>query len=523
MPTVEEIERLTSLLGRLGPLGDAQHGELIRAEDWNAVVAALIEVAQGLIEERERPVPPHDHPDQVALGWLDPRLRGLIEGGPLADPASVARVDALEREAERLEAALERLGEEVGQLRERGREIATRDLQREASVNSVRRKVEGIADGRDDVLDVRASLDAVRDRVERAVQLAEDLQADGEPVDLGAVQERVKVLEELRDRLELPDGETLDGAAFERRLAELRNELVTQETLDEAIADHRAELDPEQERALEDRLETTVDTRLEAGAKTLRTELEARTDERLAGVEQLVQRAVGDATPSLTDAILSQAGTATEQRVAAALEQAAADARGQVVASATALRTELASQVDGLRGELDARIDARVDQLLPGRLAGVEAGVGALRDDLGALSGRLERLDGRVDGVYARTTRLTRSTTEALNNLRAVLDARLSDLQANVADRLGELETRMTATIDERVRTLDAGIEARVTELVADRDAALREDLAAIASDQVAGLEDRLPGLVSSSLETTSEESVRRIAVRVVDERLSPR
>src|SRR5918992_886787 len=125
MPTVEEIDRLTALLARLGPLADAQTGELIRAEDWNTVVDVLVEVARALIEDQERPVRPHDHPDQVQLGWLDPRLRQVVEGGPLADPANIARVDSLERADERLQAALDGLAAQVAELRERGREIAT--------------------------------------------------------------------------------------------------------------------------------------------------------------------------------------------------------------------------------------------------------------------------------------------------------------------------------------------------------------------------------------------------------------
>jgi hypothetical protein len=520
MPTVEEIDRLTALLARLGPLGETQPGELILAEDWNTVVDVLVEVARALVEDQERPVRPHDHPDQVQLGWLDPRLRQVVEGGPLADPANTARVDSLERADERLQAALDGLAAQVAELRERGREIATRDLEREAAVSIVRRRVEGIADGRDDVLAVRKSLDTVRTRVERAVELAENLEAGGEAVDLGALKERVGGLEELRQRLELPSGETLDGAAIERRLAELRNQVVDEDKLDAALAEHRAELDPAQENALEGRLLTALDEKFETDAAALRTDIEARTDQRLGDLGQRVQQALADATPALREGILAAARAESQQQVSAAVEQARAGLRAEIAASSTVLRAEIQNEVKGVREELDARIDERLDERIPPRMEPVERSLASTRAELAALTSRTERAESSAGGLSARLDGLDAGLAREFANLRVELDARLSQAEGSFTERIGALETRTNRAIDERAAKIEAGIDERLKGALDERDARLRVEAAGIASDQLAGFEDRLPGLVSRELETSG--TVRRIAEGVVRERIGP-
>src|SRR5258708_31522869 len=100
MTSVADSERLKALVDRPLPLSSRARGQVIAADDWNAVVGALLEVARAVVQEgTDSTVPEHTHPDQVALGWLDPRLRTLIERGPLSDPTSTSRVTAVERQA----------------------------------------------------------------------------------------------------------------------------------------------------------------------------------------------------------------------------------------------------------------------------------------------------------------------------------------------------------------------------------------------------------------------------------------
>src|ERR671930_2580017 len=104
MPTEAEIDRLQGLIAQLAPLAKRASGDLIKSADWDLVVDSLIAVARAQVSEQVEPVKPHEHSEQVSIGWLDPKLRQLVEGGPLADPAQVARLGDVERRAERLEA-----------------------------------------------------------------------------------------------------------------------------------------------------------------------------------------------------------------------------------------------------------------------------------------------------------------------------------------------------------------------------------------------------------------------------------
>ncbi len=62
MPTVADLERLNALTTRLVPLGGAAQGEVIKAEDWNTLVGAIVEIGRVVLgEEREIVPAPHEH------------------------------------------------------------------------------------------------------------------------------------------------------------------------------------------------------------------------------------------------------------------------------------------------------------------------------------------------------------------------------------------------------------------------------------------------------------------------------
>ena len=74
MASTAQLERVRVLVERLAPLSNAQRGELIRADDWNALVSALVDVARALLDPTAAGVPTHEHIDQVTLAWLHPCL-----------------------------------------------------------------------------------------------------------------------------------------------------------------------------------------------------------------------------------------------------------------------------------------------------------------------------------------------------------------------------------------------------------------------------------------------------------------
>ena len=521
MPTVEEIDRLTALLKRLTPLADQQPGEIIQAQDWNVLTDAVMEVARALVEESAAGVPPHEHPDQVSLGWLDPRLRTLVEKGPIGDPAALARVDALERADAGFAAAIAALTQQVVALGDRARDIATRDLERAAAVNVVRRKIDGLADARVDVADVRASLGAVHERVARAVVLAEQLQSGGEPVDLGTLKERVDGLETLRDGLTLPSGERLDAAVLERRLTELRTTLVTQEDLDTALHDHSTRMDPADVLALQTQLQAHLDEEVGQRENALRAEITATTDQRLAGIDGLVAQRLADATPALRDQILTATRAELDARAQAVLTQAGEDAQARVGAGADRLLAELTTQVNGLRGEIPGAVATQLAERLPESLKELSANVQDLRENIQQLERKVAATDGAVGNATASIAEVQRTFTTELQGLRTTVQTSFDDLRRRLDDRVGPLETGL-GTLETRVTAIDQSVAGRLEAVATAHDARLRDELAGIARDQLAGFQDRLPELVRGSVEGASATTIRRIAGEAMIERFGP-
>ena len=505
MATVEELERLTALLKRLGPLADQRPGELIEAADWNLLVASVVETARVLVEDKPAVVELHSHPDQVQIGWLDPRLRQLIEGGPLNDPKQVARVEALERADAKLLGALEALRTELETMRTRVRDVATRDLERESSVNVVRRKVEGIADGRADVLAVRESVEAMRDRVARAVELAEGLEVGGRPPDLGGLDERLAKVEQVAERLRLPSGEPLDGATFERRLAEVRNKVVTRGDLDQALDDRRAVLDPADQAAIENRLRTSFEADLATRDASLRNQIDTRTDAKLAGDERV------DAGPGLTTAAITASRQELDTRLPTVREQAAADARALLDSRTTALRAETTAGLSDVRKELSGLVTSQVDQRLGAVVTDLQSQLGGVASDLKGLGGRMDRSEASAGGLGARVDTLDRQLRDGVAAVRA-------ELNKAIDTRIGQTEARY----DARMRDLESQIGSTIVTTLNERDTALRKELTTIARDQLVGLEDRLPGLIGKEIERRPRITPGTGAILINPGRLDP-
>jgi hypothetical protein len=140
MSSVAELERIQGIVAALQGIGNAQRGDLIRAQQWNDLVSIVGSVAQMVLTalQQERAVPPHDHPDQVKLSWLDPSLRALVEKGSLSDPALVSRLGELNSRVSRLEARLDQVRDDTVNVRDRFAELSTRELVRDATIRDVR-------------------------------------------------------------------------------------------------------------------------------------------------------------------------------------------------------------------------------------------------------------------------------------------------------------------------------------------------------------------------------------------------
>ncbi|HXG24644.1 MAG TPA: hypothetical protein VNJ09_08835 [Chthonomonadales bacterium] len=538
MPTVAELERLRALLERLTPLADVQRGELIRAQDWNIVVGALIELARAVVtQEREAAVPPHEHPDQVTTGWLDPRLRSLIERGPLADPAAVTRLQDVERKISTLSTQIERNGQEIKEVRDRATEVVTRDLVREADVTAVRRRIEGMADAREDVRALRETLRAVQTDLRTAIEVSRGLVIDGQPVNMAAILERLSSVEALRERLRLPSGQLLDAATLESRLTELTNTLVTEEELDEALANRPGQIPPDQVDALREELSTGLRAELQANHQSLTEQIRGEMNQRLSEVDARIAQAVADSLPGVRDSVLGS----VRPEIAAAVQAVNTELRAFVETRlgevSTSLRADLEGQLADVQRSIGPAILAELDRQIPPLIAPLQQGLEGLLARMQAAEARQTAHEGTLAGLAARMEAVAQqeanARAELQRSLLATMEGRLAGRDAQVEERFAResvaTQERIEATIgsarpgllEEARRQANAAAETRVREMAVQ----LRGEMHQIARDEIAGLEDRLNAglapMVNMILNERLPGMVRQQVQAVLEERLS--
>lgn len=469
MPSAAEIERLRALVARLTPLSTKQRGELIAADDWNLLVGALIEVGRATLGTgAAETVAPHEHADQVGIGWLDPRVRQLVTGGGVKDPAVETEFIKLRRDLSGLTSRIDRVGTDLDHSRARLDQIATNDLTREALLTSLNRKVLGAADDRGDIADLRSTLRTLQTEVGRAVQVGTQLEVDGQPVDIPALVQRVSAVETLRDRLTQPSGELLDASALEVRLLELQTSLVTQGQLTEAIGEVREDataggLDME---AVLDAARLAGHESATAATEVLAHDLRAEVNSRLEGIEPVVTAEVGRATESLRDEVLNAA-------------------RAETLAAVDGARDAVREQLTAL---VEERLAVTTDQL-DQRLAGVTdlVQVKVDRQVESRLSGELVDLNGRIDELQGAVVRLdeqVRVSTSAIEDL---------DLRLVTARREEDAaRARLRVEMLERVDAVEGQIDPRINAAIDGARAILRTDLEATVAAARRDLEVRL-------------------------------
>ncbi len=493
MATIAEIERIAALVEQLLPLRSRRRGELIDADDWNTVVGALLEVARAVVSNTQDGVPTHSHPDQVGPAWLDPTLRARIEKGPLADPASVARVAKVERDLDGLRGSLDGVRTDVTGVRSAADRLEAADLARTSSLTRVVRQVDGLGDARDDVSEVRDTLGTIQADLDRVSGFARDLVVDGQAVSVGELVGRISQLEGLRERLTSPDGTELNATSFALRLAALENTLVTEEELTDALAGHGSPTLPGD---LRDQLladaRTAAREQAEATTQGLEDRLTGDIATRLDEVEQSATRAAADRAEELTEQRaaelrdeLSSTVTAGDDAVRATLDEALSGLAGS-------LREELDAQLAEVSGVLETRTDRRLAEATDELKGSVDAALGELR-------GGLEPLADRVDGAQ----RDAEKAIAAAGDVDRRLDA--------VARELG-------GAIEQGIRTEVDAVRAEL--LAADKEVTgrLRAELAVErqrVDSEFAAIRGQLPRLVEGALTTVRKELDSSIDLRI--------
>jgi hypothetical protein len=514
MPTVAELERLEALIGQLTPLSDKQRGELIAAGDWNLLVGALIEIGRATLANGDSDaVAPHEHNDQVAIGWLDPRVRQLVTGGGVRDPAAEATIGKLRRDLTNLTSRLDGVGEEVKQARVRVETVATNDLAREAAVSRLDRKLLGAADDRGDIADLRTTLHTLETDVTRAVEVGALLEVDGQTIDVPGLVQRVTEVEELRSRLTQPNGDLLDASAFEIRLLELQTSLVTEDDLTAAIDSVRTEIDTggfDLDAVLEAARAAGRDTAT-ATVTTAVTDLQSSISGRFADIEASIPATVEQATAAVVDGVVAT----TRADITAAVADLDVSVRTDLGALIDERMTVATQLVEDRLAELPDLVGGQVAQQLDAQLAGALADVSGRIDSVQA---SVAQLDGRVttngQAISSVTTDFEAARREDAE-ARAILRTEMLDRITSVEDRI---EPRIVLAVDEARAVLRTDIEANVAAARRDMEAALTQSARQAAATEVQVLSTTIRTDVQSIVRQEIDASLAGVRSEIATE-----
>jgi F0F1-type ATP synthase membrane subunit b/b' len=480
MPTVAELERLQALISRLTPLSQRQRGELIQSQDWNTLVGTVIEVARAaLAESAHEAVPPHEHPDQVKLAWLDPRLRTLIERGPLSDPSATAKLSELDRRINRVPTQLSDVQNTLQDFRDQVNAVVSRDLQRESDLTVVRRRVEGLPNTQDDILTLRQDLSGIRTNVQRVLDLSDSLTVNGQPVDFSALTNRLNSLESLREQLRTPSGEFLDATRLEQRLTELTNTLVTEAELDAALNSRPGRISDAQIADLRAQLSGSLSNDLRVSTGQLRQELQAEVANRLAQVDGLVSQAIASSLPNISESVLGGIRAEINTNLQTQLESFQTTLNQRFTEVEGRLTQTFGQQADVLvASALDRQLPDRLGQL-QSSLAGLSQQFTQLQTQLGEQTTRLNGFDTRLGQVDTRLAGLDNRVETGFRNEAAARGALRDTVLQEIDRRNGDLMTG----IDSRFEQLTEQTKQQIGEAISPLREELRSELGSIARE----------------------------------------
>lgn len=537
MPTVQDLQRLRALLQILDSFGNVQRGELIRAENWNALVGAVADVARSVLAAEAEPVIPlHDHLDQVTQAWLAPRLRDLVDNGALSDPAAQSRLSSTELAVKRLGARLDASSKMVEEFKGRLTDVSTNDLERQAAVIRVSRALDNVIDPRPDLQAFRNTLASVQKDLSTVQEAASKLIVNGQIIDVGQVAGLVSELEKFRDSFKSATGEILDAAAIERRFAEISVRFVTPDDLTATIKSHQFEISEEQLAGLEGRVATDLTNQLNARFSTFQTEFTGAVDRRLEGVGDLVGSRLNDALPAVTQNLTAALQPKIDAVQKAAVDSAVAAAQQSINTRENAIRADFNALLADVRASVQVSVRTEVAQSLASQLSGIQSSLASAQSKIDALSTRAGKADEFAQSQAAAIAKLTQDTATLKNDMRtsllAELELRVQAVNRSIDDKL----TAFSKTQNERLEAVSRDIttkaldearrvatEAATTatattraQLLAEMRSVAREEASSAIQDQVKlrvteAVKEQfstVPGLISEEVRKTVGTSI---------------
>jgi hypothetical protein len=446
MPTPAELDQLNALIKRLLPLTTLASGDLIRSQDWNVIVSALVEVARTVIADGEgQPVPPHQHGGQVTLEWLTPALRTTVEDGPLSDPFESGRLSQAETSIHDLGGQLEGLSKELNQLRLRVSQLAGNDATRESQVSSMALKVAATDSIRDDNLALRKSLDGIQANVNTALSVGQKLTVDGSPVDMQAVSNRVKSLETFRESMKTTAGNLLDAASIDAAITTKTAPLVTKSDLDTAFTQHPVTIPAAQVASLTSTISDSVKGDVTSTMNQLAATIKAQTDTSLATIDAKVARAVSDALPTLSDSIIAKVQPQIAAAVQGGVTQMQSAFTKQLGDATTTLRSEMAKNVADLQTQFGANLRDQVQKQVQVSLDPIQKSLSSLTATVQANGVSIAKQDTTLGQLGQRVEAVAQADQTARDQLKA-----------SITDEINGQTTLLQAKIDSRFSIADA-------------------------------------------------------------------
>jgi hypothetical protein len=538
MPTPQDLERLRALLGQLTAIGAAQRGELIHAADWNTLVSAVEDVARAVLAaDAGTAVAAHDHLDQVTSAWLSPDLRDLLERGPLSDPAMQKRLTDIEQTLRRTRESQDAASQKVEEFRGRLTDVATRDLERAAAVTSVRRAVDAVTDPRPELQNMRSSLGVIQRDMSTVLDAASRLSVGGQVVDIGSVLTRVGELEQLRDRFRLANGELLDAATIERRIAEIDTRTVSQDELDGILDSRPAVLSADQMADLETRLGGDLRGQVNDVLEGFRVEVNDAISGRLDTVDALIATRVSDSLPGLTESVITAMQPRLDAARQSAVEEAVAASQRAIDDANAGTRADVDAKLGDLSVTLTAQMQSQITQRLTAELEAMNNALATNTQRLDTLTTTTVKLEQTQNSQASLLAAIPKQMSSLRGELREMvlsevnlrtsalarsLDEQFATFQRTQAESFQRFATEIENKLRDQTRNVaieTAQKEVRLmrTQLLAETRSIAREEANTVLRDQVRGSVDTavrdqfaaVPGLVAAEVRRVGSTTTR--------------
>lgn len=382
MATTAELERLDALVKRLTPLSQTARGELIRADDWNSIVLAVVELARAVYSESQpATVPAHNHFDEVSLAWLDKRLRTLVSGGVLKDPLQEGKLNSVERKLTQLNRDLSTGKEDSNRALKELDLIVTRELARENQVQRLDRQVSGLKSASDEVGALRLTLAGINQQIATVQTIADQLRSpDGQIVDVAQLQKQVSVLNDMREQFRDANGEVISGISIDQKIAAALNTLVTEEELIAVVEDRLGGLDSRIDSTIRTQLSASLDQAISGTLNDFRDQLRRENNQLFEGLDATISTAVADQLPAISAAISND----FQAQIKVSLRELQGTLSREITQSAQNLREELVKADAVLRDQINADIDTKLKDLNDRRTIAINESVSGLRRDMEA-------------------------------------------------------------------------------------------------------------------------------------------